>query len=88
MKRKVDKAKDDGLWTSTMNVYCKAGWYELAHDPPYEEGDTLESAVLEVTWRGVTQTKTIYPGIQDVCADTDVAVIVVNSDGTFTIEDP
>jgi len=76
---RVNTAKDDGYWTSSYNIECYAGWYESA-------GGSGE-AVLSVTYKGKTKTKTIYPGSQSSCADTAVATITVyaekQEDGSY-----
>lgn len=76
---RVDDAKDDGLWTSSVNIECYAGWYTPA------EGSG--SAQLIVEYRGDTKTITISPGSQETCASTHVATITVFStvqfDGTY-----
>ena len=76
---RVDKARTDGLWTSSYNIQCKAGWFT----PAGGSG----SATLSVTYRGTTKTKTISPGTQNNCASTAVATITVYStalgDGSF-----
>jgi hypothetical protein len=76
---RVDQARTDGLWTSSYNIGCFAGWYEPA------EGSG--PATLRVTYRGETKTKTISPGTQSECAATSVATITVYanalSDGSY-----
>ena len=76
---RVNKARTDGLWTSSYNIECFAGWYE-------PEGG-YGSATLRVTYKGITKTKTISPGTQNFCASTAVAIITVYStaldDGSF-----
>lgn len=76
---RVDLARVDGLWTSSYNVECFAGWYSSA----LGSGD----ARLEVIYKGVTKTKAIAPGSQSGCASTPVATITVYAsplgDGSF-----
>jgi hypothetical protein len=76
---RVDLARTNGLWTSSYNIECFAGWYE----PAGGSG----SATLSVTYKGSTKTKSISPGTQDDCAATPVATITVYStalgDGSF-----
>lgn len=76
---RVDDAKTDGLWTSSTNIECYAGWYI----PASGSG----SAQIVVEYRGDTKTKTISPGEQSTCASTHVATITVYStlqlDGTY-----
>ena len=76
---RVDKARTDGLWTSSYNIECFAGWYQPA--------DGSGSATLSVTYKGITKTMTISPGTQNSCASTAVATITVYStalgDGSF-----
>jgi hypothetical protein len=76
---RVDQARTDGLWTSSYNIECFAGWYQ----PAGGSG----SATLSVTYKGITKTMTISPGTQNNCASTAVATITVYStalgDGSF-----
>ena len=74
---RVDDARRDGLWTSSVNVGLHAGWYSPAHGSG--------PASVRATYRGVTQSKTISPGSQNNCASTRVGTIIVSSDGTFTL---
>lgn len=75
----VGDAKRDGLWTSSYNINCYAGWYE----PATGSGP----AFFQTVYRGVAKTKTIYPGVQSICASTHVATVTVYSqpltDGTY-----
>jgi hypothetical protein len=79
----VDKARTDGLWTSSYNIECFAGWYT-------PNGGT-GNAGLSVTYKGITKPKTgpktISPGSQESCAATSVATITVYAtalgDGSF-----
>lgn len=75
----VNTAKADGLWTSSYNIECYAGWYE----PAGGSG----SATLEVTYRGKTKTLGISPGEQSGCASTPVATVTVyatkQEDGSY-----
>ena len=77
----VDTARTDGLWTSSYNILCNAGWYTFA-DPPGSG-----PANLIVQYKGVTKNKSINPGAQDNCAATAVATVTVYStaqpDGSF-----
>lgn len=66
---RVDQARSAGLWTSSYNIECYAGWYI----PEEGEGD----ATLSVTYKGKTKDKTITPGEQNDCASTSVATITV-----------
>jgi len=76
---RVDKAWSNGLWTSSYNIECHAGWFK----PAGGSG----SATLEVTYRGKTKMLGIQPGEQDGCASTSVATITVYAvkqpDGTY-----
>jgi hypothetical protein len=76
---KVNTAKTNGLWTSSYNINCYAGWYS----PSGGSG----SALLEVNYRGSLKSVTISPGSQSGCADTLVAIVTVYAtaleDGTF-----
>ena len=78
---RVDDARKDGLWTSSYNIICKAGWYTGAN--PVGSGP----ANLIVVYKGKTKTKQISPGAQDDCATNQVATITVYSskqpDGTY-----
>jgi hypothetical protein len=77
---RVDKARTDGLWTSSYNIECFAGWYDLnGGSGPF---------LLTVTYKGDTKTESISdPGTSTTCATTPVATIIVYStvqgDGTF-----
>ena len=76
---RVEDARRDGLWSSSYNIDCFAGWYE----PAGGSG----GAQLIVEFKGRTKTKSISPGQQDVCASTGVATVTVYStaqdDGAF-----
>jgi len=76
---RVDKARTDGLWTSSYNIECFSGWYAPSAG--------LGSATLSVIYKGTTKTMTISPGTQSDCASTAVATITVYStalgDGSF-----
>lgn len=65
----VGKAAAAGLWSSSYNIQCFAGWFT----PAGGSGP----AVLIVSYGGITRTKTIYPGTQTDCADTNVATVTV-----------
>jgi hypothetical protein len=75
----VDKAKTDGLWTSSYNILCFAGWHEPA------EGSGPANLIVE--YKGVTKNKSISPGSQSGCASTSVATATVYStaqpDGSY-----
>ena len=75
----VDDARKDGLWTSSYNIICNAGWYAPA------EGSG--PANLIVKYKSKTKNKSISPGAQETCAATEVATITVYStaqpDGSF-----
>jgi hypothetical protein len=75
----VDKAKTDGLWTSSYNIDCFAGWFT----PAGGSGP----ANLIVEYNGVTKNKSISPGSQTSCASTSVATVTVYSiaqpDGSY-----
>ena len=77
----VDTARTDGLWSSSYNIQCNAGWYEGAD--PVGSGP----ANLIATYKGDTKNKSISPGAQETCAATAVATITVYStaqpDGSF-----
>jgi hypothetical protein len=74
---RVDLARTNGVWTSSVNIECYAGWY-ISHGGS-------GPALLTVTYNGVTDTKVISPGSQSACAGTPVATITVYSDGTFDL---
>lgn len=75
----VNKAFADGLWTSSYNIECYAGWFT----PAGGSGNAL----LRVTYRGFTKTKTISPSSQSSCASSSVATITVyfalQGDGSY-----
>ena len=75
----VDTARQDGLWTSSTNIVCKAGWYS----PAGGSGP----ATLIVSYKNRTKTQSISPGSQNGCASTTVATVTVYSqqqgDGSF-----
>lgn len=68
---RVDAARTAGLWTTSYNIVCKAGWY-------YPAGGS-GSCQLIITYKGVTVTKSISPGTQNGCASTQVSTITVYS---------
>ena len=76
---RVDDARRDGLWSSSYNIECFAGWYE----PAGGSG----GAQLIVEFKGRTKSKSISPGQQNGCASTRVATVTVYStaqdDGAF-----
>lgn len=74
---RVDLARTNGLWTSSVNIELYAGWYI----PAGGSGP----ATVTVTYNGVTDSKTINPGNQSVCASTPVGTITVYSNGTFDL---
>ena len=85
----VNTAKADGLWTSSYNIECYAGWY---HGSPGAHPNGEGGATLEVTYRGKTQTLIISPGSQtgdegDQCSSTPVATVTVyaekQKDGSY-----
>jgi len=67
----VDKAKTDGLWTSSYNISCNAGWFK----PAGGSGP----ANLIVEYKNKTKSKSISPGSQTGCASTSVATVIVYS---------
>lgn len=67
----VDKAKKDGLWTSSYNISCFAGWYQ----PAGGSGP----ANLVVEYKNKTKSKSISPGSQYSCASTAVGTVIVYS---------
>jgi hypothetical protein len=75
----VDLAKTNGLWASTYNISCFAGWYA----PQGGSGP----AELIVEYRNKTKSKSISPGSQDQCASTGVATVTIYSnpreDGSY-----
>ena len=75
----VDTAKTDGLWTSSYNIQCFAGWYI----PAGGSGP----ANLIVEYKNKTKSKSISPGSQNNCASTAVATVIVYStiqgDGSY-----
>lgn len=68
---RVDAARTAGLWTTSYNIECYAGWYSPRHGSGYCQ--------LIITYKGVTVTATILPGTQNGCASTPVATITVYS---------
>jgi hypothetical protein len=68
---RVIDARRDGLWSSSANIACFAGWYA----PAQGSG----SAALIVEYRGKSKTKTISPGSQSDCASTSVGTVTVYS---------
>jgi hypothetical protein len=76
---KVDTAISDGLWSSSYNIECFAGWYTPQGGSGY--------ALLKVSYKGDLKLQTISPGTQSACASTPVATITVYAtvqpDGTF-----
>lgn len=74
----INKAKTDGLWTSSFVIQCYAGWYEPA------EGSG--AFTLRVDYCGQAQkTKVATPGSQSSCASTFITTITGYDDGTFTL---
>lgn len=75
----VDRAKADGLWTSSYNIDCFAGWFTGAGGSG--------PANLEVEYKGIKRNKSITPGRQNNCASTSVATVTVYStkqqDGSY-----
>jgi hypothetical protein len=70
---RVDDAKADSLWTSSVNIDCHAWWYE-------PQGGT-GSFVLRATYRGHTKSETISdPGQGSGCASPHIAIVTVYSD--------
>lgn len=67
----VDNAKSDGLWTSSYNIDCFAGWFAPA------EGSGPANLVVE--YKNKTKSKSISPGSQNGCASTSVATVTVYS---------
>jgi hypothetical protein len=74
---RVDQAKTDLLWTSSVNIELFAGWYIPAG------GSGLAEVIVE--YNGVTASKTITPGSQSNCAATPVGTVTVYADGTFDL---
>ena len=76
---RVDAAKADGLWTSSYNISCAAGWYE----PVGGSG----SYTLRVTYKGDTKSLLSSAGSQDDCATYPSRTVTVyssqQSDGTY-----
>lgn len=69
---RIDDAFDDELWSGTVNVTCKAGWYD--------DADGSGPATLFVKYRGKTSEPfTISPGTQHACASKTVATITVHA---------
>jgi hypothetical protein len=68
---KVDKARSDGLWTSSYNIQCYAGWYIPARGSGPAE--------LIVKYKKKEKRKQISPGEQRGCASTFVATVTVYS---------
>ncbi len=75
----VDTARSAGLWTSSYNIQCFAGWY----GPSGGSGP----ANLIVEYKNKTKNKSISPGSQSGCASTGVATVTVYStiqpDGSY-----
>lgn len=75
----VDLARTDGLWSSSYNIECFAGWYSPQGGSGF--------ALLKVSYKGDLKLQTISPGTQSACASTPVATITVYAtvqpDGTF-----
>ena len=75
----VDLAKTNGLWTSSYNISCFAGWYKPA------EGSGPANLIVE--YKNKTKSKSISPGSQTGCASTGVATVIVYStiqgDGSY-----
>jgi hypothetical protein len=75
----VDLARTAGLWSSSYNIECYAGWYTP------QEGSGF--ALLKVSYKGDLKLQTISPDTQMSCAATPVATITVYAtvqpDGTF-----
>ena len=74
---KVDQALAAGAWAGTTTVNLKAGWYS----PQGGSGP----ATVTVSYRGVSETRTITPGSQNGCATTAVGTVTVLANGTFTL---
>lgn len=74
---RVDLARTNAQWTSSVNIELYAGWYS----PAGGSGP----ATVTVSYNGVTTSKTISPGSQSNCAATSVGTITVYSDGTFEL---
>jgi hypothetical protein len=74
---KVDSARADGLWTSSVEIFLYAGWYEPA-------GGSGNATVF-VTYNGITDSVTITPGTQSDCASSSVGTVTVYDNGTFDI---
>lgn len=76
---KVDTAKTNGLWTSSYNIQCFAGWFT----PAGGSG----SAKIIVEYNGGTKNKSISPGSQVDCASTSVGTVTIystqQSDGLY-----
>jgi hypothetical protein len=76
---RVIDARKDGLWTSSYNIECYAGWYIPA--------DGSGPAELIVKYKKKEKRKQISPGEQDNCASTLVATItvyaIIQPDGSF-----
>lgn len=74
---KIETAHEDGAWTSSATIGLHAGWYTPAGGSGPAE--------VRVTYKGVTQSKSISPGSQSSCASTSVGTVTVYDDGTFTL---
>lgn len=74
---RVDLARTNGQWTSSVNIELYAGWYS----PVGGSGPAL----VIVSYNGDTQQKAINPGTQDECANTHVGTITVYANGTFEL---
>ena len=75
----VNTAKSAGLWTSSYNIQCFAGWYAPA------EGSGPANLIVE--YKNKTKNKSISPSSQSGCASTGVATVTVYStiqpDGSY-----
>lgn len=64
----VIKARTNGLWSSSCNILCHAGWFA--------QPDNQDTATLIVSFMGLSKTKTIHPQYIPSCATHLVATII------------
>ncbi len=74
---RVDLARTNGQWTSSVNIGLYAGWHSGASGSG--------PANVFVTYNGVTSSLEITPGTQLECPSTLVATVTVYADGTFDL---
>jgi len=74
---RVDDAHTDSMWATTTTIDLVADWY-------YNTGT---GAAVTVTYNGITQSKSIYPGTVGgiIRPTTAVGSVTVNDDGSFVL---